>query len=496
MMSLFKEWIARGTRPPSEPPTFQPLNSFDLNFPLLMLTPQDAFTVGHAVEGVHISGGNGSGKTSGPGQALIKAYMRAGMGMLVLTAKPGEYELIRRYAEETNCAKRVIRFAPEEPWRFNFLAYLQKLPSRGGGLTANIVATLITIQEAMDKDNEGNRQQYWRDTLKELLTCCVDLCLLARPTQNLSVELLHDVISSAPTSAAQVDDENWQASSLCYRLVEEAVNNESLTQRQRSDLKITGKYWLSQFPQLANETRSSIVSTFTSMADGFLRGAMAELFGTGLNITPEFTLDGYIVVIDLPVKLFGKVGLAAQTLWEFLWQDAVERRDVAKNPRPVALVADEAHLFINEHIPLFATTGRSARACILLLSQTVANYHHALGGEQKGKALTSSLLDVLQTKFFCANSSAETNKWAADIIGKAWTHKQNSGFNRGDTGSSTTSAGSSESLEYAVEPAVFQVLKKGGESNSYIVETIVHGGGRIFKANGKNYILTAFNQKA
>ncbi len=497
MMNMFKEWLAKGLRPPPAPPAFHPLNSWDLNFPLLKLTREDFFTVGNAVEGVHISGGNGSGKTSGPGQALIKAYMRAGMGMLVLTAKPGEYELIRKYAEDTGCLKRVIRFAPEEPWRFNFMAYLQKLPSRGGGLTANIVSTLVTVQEAMDKGNEGgNREQYWKDTLNELLTNTVDLCLLARPQVNLSVELLHDVISSAPTSAAQVDDLNWQASSLCYQLVGEALNNESLTPRQRSDLKITGKYFLSQFPQLANETRSSIVSTFTSMISGLVRGPMADLIGTNLNITPEFTLDGFIVCVDVPVKSFGKLGLAVQTLWKFIWQEAIERRDVSKNQRPVALIADEAHLFVNEHDALFATTSRSSRACILFLSQTIANYTHSLGGESKAKALTSSLLDVLQTKFFCANSSFESNTWASNTIGKVWGRKQNSGFNRSEAGGGTSSSGSTESLDYAVEPMVFQVLKKGGPENHFIVEAICHAGGRIFKANGKNHLLTAFDQKA
>jgi len=489
--------LSRRSGPPASRPSASRGDPFDLNFPLLMLTPQDAFTIGHAVEGVHITGANGGGKSSGPGQALIKAYMLAKMGMLILTAKPGEYETIRRYAEETGCLKRLIRFAPEEPWRFNFLAYLQKLPSRGAGLAANIVATLITMQEAMDKGNKGgHREQYWLDTLKELLMSAVDLCLLARPQENLSVERLHDVISSAPTSAAQVDDEVWQATSLDYQLVEEALNREALTDRQRSDLKITGKYWLSQFPQLASETRSSIVSTFTSMADGFLRGSIADLFGTGLNVTPEFTLDGYIIVVDLPVKLFGPVGVAAQTLWKFCWQDAVERRDVSKNPRPVALIADEAHLFVNEHDVSFATTARSSKACMLYLTQTLANYTHALGGEQKAKALTASLLDVLQTKFFCANASHETNTWASDIIGKVWTHKQNAGVNRGDTGTRSTNSGSTESLEYAVDPAVFQTLRRGGESSGYIVEAVCHGGGKVFKASGKNYVLTAFDQKA
>ena len=43
---------------------------FDLSYPLLRLSESSYFTVGNSFEGVHIFGGNGSGKTTGPGAAL------------------------------------------------------------------------------------------------------------------------------------------------------------------------------------------------------------------------------------------------------------------------------------------------------------------------------------------------------------------------------------------------------------------------------------------
>ena len=116
-----------------------PADPFDPMQPLLWLSEQDPFCLTHAYEGVHIFGGNGSGKTSGPGAALIKAYMRRNFGGLILTAKPSEYDLIRKYAAETGRLDSLIRFAPDEKWRFNFLSYEAKRPSRGAGLTANIV---------------------------------------------------------------------------------------------------------------------------------------------------------------------------------------------------------------------------------------------------------------------------------------------------------------------------------------------------------------------
>jgi len=60
-----------------------------LDSPLLALSQRDRFTLRHACDGVHIFGGIGSGKTSGSGKALAGTYLRAGMGRLVLCAKPG-----------------------------------------------------------------------------------------------------------------------------------------------------------------------------------------------------------------------------------------------------------------------------------------------------------------------------------------------------------------------------------------------------------------------
>src|ERR1700759_2635658 len=50
----------------------------DLDTPLLQLSAVDTFTLRDACQGVHVFGGIGSGKTSGSGNALAAAYLRAG----------------------------------------------------------------------------------------------------------------------------------------------------------------------------------------------------------------------------------------------------------------------------------------------------------------------------------------------------------------------------------------------------------------------------------
>ena len=160
---------------------------YDLSYPLLRFSESDYFTVGDSFEGVHIFGGNGSGKTSGPGSTVLKAHFRAGYGGLVLTAKNDESDLIRRYAAETGRLADLVIFSPEEKWRFNFLAYEQRRKALGAGLTANIVKLFSTIQDSFERggDAGGKQERYWKNALNQLLHNAVDLILLSG--ENLSV---------------------------------------------------------------------------------------------------------------------------------------------------------------------------------------------------------------------------------------------------------------------------------------------------------------------
>jgi len=66
---------------------------FDLERALTHFSGADAWTIRDACEGCQIFGVTGSGKTSGSGAALARAFLRAGFGGLALTAKPDEREL-------------------------------------------------------------------------------------------------------------------------------------------------------------------------------------------------------------------------------------------------------------------------------------------------------------------------------------------------------------------------------------------------------------------
>ena len=469
---------------------------FDLDYPLFYWSQADPFRLRDAVTGTLVFGATGSGKTSGPFRSLLRTFFLAGYGGIIFTTKPGEYQEIRRWAEETGRLDSLIRFAPEEKHRFSFLTYESTYPGRGGAQTENIVKLLTTVQESFDRngDGGGKQERFWKLALEQLLRNAIDLRLLARPGEALSVRSLYDVIVSAPTNLEQLDSEAWQQKAMCYGLLTEAVNNNRLSPQQKSDLDITGRYWLQEFPTLPGDTRGSIISTFTTMADIFLRGQIGTLFSDGLNIVPEVAFEGAIIVIDIPIKTFRQVGIAAQTLWKYVFQEACERRDVGKNPRPVFLASDECHNIVNQHDASFLTTARSSRCCSIYMTQSYPNLVAAMGGEQRGQALADSFAGVLANRIYCANTCAKTNTFGAEGFAKSFQSKFSSGINRNDKGGDGSNAGASESLEYLVQPAEFVTLAKGGPEGRFLVEAIVSQGGKVFNASGKTFLKTAFSQ--
>lgn len=267
------------------------------------------------------------------------------------------------------------------------------------------------------------------------------------------------------------------------------------------DLEVTSKYWMSEFPNLADRTRSIIVSSFTSMADTFLRGVLRDMFCAGTNIVPELTQEGAIILLDLPIKEYGELGLYAQVLFKQVWQQSAERRNVAQNSRPVFLWADESQHFITDYDQLFQTTARSSRACTVYLTQNLPNYIAALGGS-KGRSRVDAFMGNLQTKIFHANSDSVTNEWASNMIAKTRQYRKNISSSTSEDGSAfmpnvtgkQSGISQSETTEYQILPYEFTTLKKGGHQNELMVEGIVFQGGRVWEQSERNFLHTVFLQ--
>jgi len=464
-----------------------------------------------AFEGVQVFGGTGSGKSSGSGKAIARAFLDANLGGLVLTAKPDEVLAWRDYARAAGRETDLLIVEEGSPHRFNFLRYELQRPGMGAGHTENLVNLFCAVLESSDKKqgSGGTNDGYWQRTLKQLLRNAADLAVMA--TEDVDLPSLYRIITSAPRSALEVEDEKWQQGSVCFALLEHSKET-ARTKGREPDWELTRDYFLKEFPGLAPETRSVIVSSFTSMADCFLRGLLRTLFCTDLNFGPENSFNGKIIILNLPVKEYNELGQFAQVLFKYIWQRAVERRippgidrsKAEQTIRPVFLWADESQFFASSHDALFQSTARSSRACTVYLTQNLPSYIATFGGPN-AKAEVDAFLGNLQTKIFHANGDPTTNNWASDSIGRTRQVQlyggQSEGVGvRGHVGMNQN-AGGSLIFEYLVQPQQFTTLRTGGREHEFQVEAMIFQGGRNWlvtekdKQVARNYIRHSFSQK-
>lgn len=469
--------------------------------PLVQLSPHDVWTLRDAYEGVQIFGGTGSGKTSGSGRAIALGFLYQGMGGLVCCAKPEERETWERYTALTGRSGDLRIFSPGsvlpngKPARFNFLDYELNRTGKGGGQTENLVNLLSTITEIAEGSGGagGDRDKYWERAARQMLRNAVDVLSLAG--EPMTLDALIQFIADAPRSAAQVFEADWQGNSFLYRTLEKAEAN-AKTPRQIHDQETAARYWFNQFATMDERPRSSIISTFTSTADMLAHGLAWELMSTDITIIPEVAYTGKIIILDLPLQEYGEVGRVIQGIWKTMFQRAVLRRDVARDPRPVFLWCDESQNFISSYDFEYQATARSARACTVYLTQNLPNYRAKLGAGAHDAAL--ALLGNFQTKIWHANGDYVTNQFAADTIGKRTmelTSRTVSGSSSGGMDNVSVSQGRGQHIDFAIQPHEFAVLRKGGPENDLTVDGIVYQPGKVFNASEDVYLKVPFSQE-
>lgn len=376
-------------------------------------------TLRAGTEGVLIIGANGSGKSTGSGQAIAEAYLRAGFGGLVLIVKPSEVFDWVRYARRTGRENDLVIVRPDEAGGsrhcFNFLEYELSRPGRGRGITENIVAVLMNVLSPGIGARLSSGDRFWDETLRELLRNVVATASLAR--ERLTLRLLVDILLSAPRSSEEARSSSFLEKSLCARLLRQAFQRQDLSSPARDDLLHTVSYWEAKFPRLAEKTRSIIEQSLSSMIDGLLRAPLRELLCEGSTFSPEDSERGVILVLDMPTKEFGESGRLAQLIIKTVWMAAIERRDIAVNPRPVFLFQDEAQTFLTPEDKTFAQTARDRRAAIVSLTQNLSGFYSAMQAPDPRSAC-NAYIGCLNTKIFHFNEDPETCEFAERLFGR------------------------------------------------------------------------------
>ena len=476
-----------------------------LSKPLIRWSKSDSWTVGDSFENTLIVGATGSGKTSGSGRMIAEAALKNGYGALVLLAKD-DREFWKTLCRRVGRSRDLIFFGPKEPWRFNFIDYEMSHGGRGAGLTENVVSLFSTIQEMCERNTGqgGGRdgEGYWRRSCRQLSRNAVDLLMLS--TGRLNITDLYQIVISTAENLEEMRSERWRKDSFCFHCLCEAERS-AKTPSQVRDLETVADYFMIEFPALSDKTRSIVVSTFSSMVDVLNRGVLRDLFCEETNITPQAIEDGHIVLVDLPVKQFGEVGLLAQAIWKYMFQTAIERRNLRMSPRPVMLFADEAQFTVSSNDMQFLSTCRSSRVATVYLTQNISNFYAALGGQQKATSEADSMFGNLNTKIFHANGDPVTNSWAANLIGQSRqcfysansSHQGSDWFDSmmGSGNGAQTSGGVSEQKDFEVQPSEFTKMRTGGRQNRWIVDGIVFRSGQVFKDTGCTWRHATFKQR-
>jgi len=470
---------------------------FDLDSLLLQLSPSDNWTIRDAADGTQIFGGTGSGKSSGSAAAIARAFLHAGFGGVVLCAKPEEKATWINYAKETGRDKDLIIFSADSKWRFNFLSYEFQRKSVGGGQGHNIVNLFLTIHELIEgKVTANGGDKFWDRATEQLIRNAVTILVLSKTP--LSVKAINELIITAPLSPQQIEDAHWRQNSFCAQCIQ-AASTQPKSEIEQHDFDVATTYWLKEFPNVGDRTRSSIIATFTSMASKLLDGLVWNMFSTELNIVPEVTYrNGAIIILDFSVQEWNEIGRVVQGIFKYTFQEAILRRDVNTHPRPVFLFADESQNFISSNDFTFQSVARSARCCTVYASQNISNYYAKLKSPS-GRDEVNSLLGNLRTKIFHANDDPPTNEYASKVIGKTVQNRTGTGITTSENqgqGSRSSNFGTNQVVDYKVLPVTYTTLKTGGEPNNLEVEAIVYRGGKILNATNDTYIKAVFQQRS
>jgi NAD(P)-dependent dehydrogenase (short-subunit alcohol dehydrogenase family) len=517
----------------------------DLDTKLLKLSSSDFFTLRDAFAGVHIFGGIGSGKTSGSGKAIAGALLRANAGGLVLCAKPDEVERWVDYARANGRANSVMLFG-ERGQSFNFIAY--ELARQGVDGLGSVVECLMRILDAarLTHPNAGHASQaFWDDAIRQLLRNTIPLLYAATGTVNVA-DIIR-FVTTAPQSPEQRNDRDFLNSSFMVQTMI-AATERPVVPLPRLDLEQIAAYWRNEYTRLEPKTRSNMAISLSTTLDRFVRGRLHRAFCTGTTLVPEMTFHGAIIIMDMSALTWNEDGIIGQQLFKFMWQRAVLARNGLEpnhRDRPVFLWADEAQYFVNAFDADYQSACRSAKAATIYLTQSLPTYYAKMGGENT-KAKADMLLANFVTKVFHNNADPETNKWAAETIGRVLQRRdnysegqntsrafgvnagENSGWNTGSSsgyasgqsggtynyGSSSgrsggeswgrnrglntgdsTSSGYSETMDYEIEPGDFaRRLRTGGPANRNNVTAVWFQAGRIFDDSRRNYLGVRFEQ--
>jgi hypothetical protein len=464
---------------------------------LLRWSKDDPFTLRDLLNGgVAVFGRTGSGKTSSSGKALANGIVRhVGSGGLILAAKPEDRAMWEGIFKSAGRSNDLLVFSPEHSLRFNFLDW-ENLT--GGGHTRNITKCITVIGETLRSSDTaaGENADFWQREQERMIHNAVEV--VKQATGKVSAPSLQAFITTAAMHPSVIGTDEWQAKfhNQCLK----AAYERQKSQTEQHDFDMARDYWLSEFPNMADKTRSSIMTGVMGILHTFNTGTVRELVSTTTNITPADMFRGKWILVDMSPAEWGDIGNFVAAGWKYLTQKMVLRRHAIESSNPVCIWVDEAQMFVNSHDSHYLAQCRSHRGCMVYLTQSLHSYYGTLKGET-GKHQADALLTNFHHKVFHALGDVQTAEWASGLIGKTLTTFHGGSMAPQDSlmdelcGRGRFTGSFNTHYEKILQDNVFlNGMRTGGKANGLLCDAIVVRSGEPF-AGGQNWLWTTFSQK-
>lgn len=421
-------------------------------------------------QGVLVTGQTGSGKSSGVIHNLLRAIMRAGYGMCLIAAKPGDAKGYLRLASECGRDDTVVldRSNQHRLALFDTLLRIDETPATLAALGQSgleVISEVITKKQG----HSGEDATFWAGSFQNHSRCMIGAHVMARVMP--SPKALMRLQNSVPRGVKELNSTEFKES-YCWRLLEMA--KAKARGQWEEDFATYSDYLLSTLPRLSEKTRAVVEMMMSNTLSPLLTGVGADVLAS----TPTFDLgdlvsNNGILICDFPLAQFQQVGQAIGACVKYLVQLEIMRR---KEGKPFVIVVDEAAQYLSAFDYEYVSISRSFSGPMVICLQGVEQL-------ARGEDLTKAdvLSGNLATKIACLPTH-RTAAWLSSLVGKHRDYFVGGSVQSGgyegpfDYGNSTATGSFNEQLTEIIRPEELYTLRTGGESK--LVDALLIASGR------------------
>ena len=475
----FSEDILNVVEPPFQDRQF----SFDKELLRWTENQVDAWNYEDALRGTVIMGATGGGKSSGSSHKIREAFLLQKMGGVVFCVKKTEATDWLRACESANRMDDVCHIQVKGNLKYNFLNEEANFGSES--IILNISKFFFEVVDLINTDKRAKgADPFWEHNVAKLFRNALVLNLAQ--DGEVTIRGVSKIINLASLCSSIIAHDQMQEFVPAHsnEAKFEEICKMALINQPTEETDDAVQYFKNEFIRsLPEDTRACVVAAFGGMSDSLLRYPLADLLCSETTIRPADAFNGKIIIIDVPVHVYGEVGRIINLIWKVSFQKTCNR--VGGSQFPVFLWIDECQYLLGSQDTAFQTTARDSRCCTVALTQNIKNMYQEIGSKDTVEAILGSL----HNKIYHQNGEDGTNEFASRSIGQILVEAENISIS--PDGSKTISY--SSRWEDDVPKRIFTNLSGGGQRGKGKVEAIVHIPGTKF-SSGKPWIKANFSQ--